>query len=125
MAKEVPTNSIISYVGLDGVEEDDKEAIMEITEKYFPKIQRLVKNMMELVVHIKKHNKEGHRIKWDTRVRLEAPGHVFDSTKASEWELEASLHKSFQDVESQIQHRYHTEYSSGVRPSNKARNPKT
>ena len=123
MAKEVPKNSIISYVGLEGLEDDDKEAIMELTEKYFPKIQRLVKNIMELIVHIKRHDKEGHRTKWDTHVRLEAPGHVFDSTKASEWELNVSLHKAFQDVESQIQHRYHTEYSSGIRPMNKGRSP--
>ncbi|MFC1727960.1 hypothetical protein ACFLZ7_00675 [Nanoarchaeota archaeon] len=101
--------NIISYVGLKELEEDDQELVIRLTEEYFPKIQIFLKNIMELVVHIKQYEKEGHRSKWSMSVRAQSPSHVFESTKAAEWELPIALHKAFKDLESQIKHKLHSD----------------
>lgn len=100
---------MISYVGLKELEEDDQSVVIRLTEEYFPKIQIFLKNIMELVVHIKQYEKEGHRSKWSLHVRALSPSHVFESTKVAEWELPIALHKAFKDLENQIKHRLHSD----------------
>ena len=111
MAKEIPKESMIRYVGLKELEEIDQGVVINLTEEYFPKIQILLKHIMEIVVHIKRYDKEGHRSKWSIHIRAQTASHVFESTKAADWELPRTLHKAFKDLETQIKHRLHSDTS--------------
>ncbi len=99
----------ISYVGLKDLEEADQEIIMRLAEENFPKIQRLVKNKVELIIDVKRYHKEGHTAKWSIHVKASTPGHVFDSTKAADWDLARTMHKAFDDIKKQIAHRLHSD----------------
>ena len=106
MAKEVTKQSIIRYIGLKDLEDIDQDVVTRLTEEYFPKIQIIVKHIMEMVVHIKRYKKTGHRSKWAVHVRAQTPSHVFESTKAADWELPRTMHKAFKDLESQVKHKF-------------------
>jgi hypothetical protein len=109
MAKEIPKQNMISYIGLNELEEDDQSVVIRLTEEYFPKIQIFLKHLMDLVVHVKQYDKEGHRSKWAIHVRAQTPSHVFESTNAADWELPRTLHKAFKDLETQIKHKLHSD----------------
>lgn len=111
MAKEIPKESIIRYIGLKDLEEIDQNLVTNLTQEYFPKIQISLKHIMELIVHIKRYKKTGHRSKWAVHVRAQTPSHIFESTKAADWELPRTMHKAFKDLESQVKHRLHSDTS--------------
>ncbi|MBS3102996.1 hypothetical protein J4458_06165 [Candidatus Woesearchaeota archaeon] len=102
-----PANPI-QVVGIKDLDEMELEAVYRIGDRYYGKLQRAVKNMASLVVHIKSYDKEGRQRKYSVHVKLVAPARIFVSTKVHDWNLEKALHKSFQDIERQSQHRLHT-----------------
>ncbi|MFC1741315.1 hypothetical protein ACFL3V_02160 [Nanoarchaeota archaeon] len=96
----------IQFIGLNELEQTDQDMVNTITTEYYGKIQRALKNITSLVIHIKPHAKEGHRHRYEVHVRAVAPTRIFES-KTEDWDLAVSMHKVFKDLESEIGHAFH------------------
>ncbi|MEK6961309.1 MAG: hypothetical protein AABX47_09130 [Nanoarchaeota archaeon] len=106
-------NEIIQFIGVNKLDTEEQEAVMRLSEEYYEKIKRQIKNRMSLVVHVKTYQKEGGKAKYALHVRLIAPTRVFESCKSHDWDLPRALHKSFKDLISEIKHTLHTDEQAG------------
>jgi len=99
----------IQFIGLNELEEVDQEMVQTLATEYYDKIQRELKNVTSLVIHIKSSAKEGHRHRYEVTVRAEAPTKIFESSKGkqtTDWDLASALHHAFKSVVTQIQHAF-------------------
>ena len=103
---------MIQYVGVSELEPEEQLEVSRLSTEYYPKIKRQLKNIMSLVVHIKKYEKGGST-KFSIHVRVIAPSRLFESCKSHDFDLARALHKSFEDVQSEMRHKLHTEEQSG------------
>ncbi len=92
----------IQYSGLDQVDKKERMLLDKLSAEYYPKIQRMLHNELNLHINIKRYNKEGTREKWSIHVQANAPTIKFTSDKASDWDFARTLHKAFKDLENQI-----------------------
>ncbi|MBW2976503.1 hypothetical protein KY347_03590 [Candidatus Woesearchaeota archaeon] len=99
----------IQIIGIKDLDDMETEAVNRLANRYYKKIQRQIKNITSMVVHIKSSNKEGKQRNYSIHVKVIAPTRIFVSTKAMDWNFEKTLHKSFKDVEKRIQHSMHTD----------------
>ena len=102
----------IQFIGLNELEKVDQDMVQTITTEYYDKIQRALKNLTSLVIHIKPYKKEGHRHKYSIHIRAVAPTRIFESSKSPEtatWDLASALHNAFKNLEREIQHAFHDE----------------
>jgi len=97
----------IRFVGLSKLDEDAQVIVKDIVDEYYPKIKRLLKNEVQLVVHIKAHTKGGARPKFSLHTRVEAPTRIFESSKSAEFDLSKAVTKSMEDIIKEIQHAFH------------------
>ena len=99
----------IQIIGIKDLDEMEIEAVNRLANRYFGKIQREIKKINSVAIHIKSYEKEGREKKYSIHVKVMAPTRIFVSTKAVDWNLETVLHKSFRDVIREIKHRLHTD----------------
>jgi len=99
----------IQIIGIKDLDEMEVDAVNRLANRYYSKIQREIKNLTSLAIHIKSYDKEGREKKYSIHVKVMAPTRIFVSTKAVGWNLETALHKSFRDVIREIQHSLHTD----------------
>ena len=92
----------IQFIDLKKLNEDEQETVKKLSAEYYPKIKRELRDITTIIVHIKEH---GH--KYSIHIRAEAPEKVFESTKASDFDLARTMHKAFKDLEREIQHVFH------------------
>lgn len=94
----------IQIIGIDEIEDEfEKATINKLANEYYEKIQRALKNITSVTLHIKKHTKGG-KIKWDIRVRVIAPTRIFEAQE-SDWDLARTLHRVFKNIERELEHR--------------------
>ena len=91
---------IIGVLGLDS----EKELVSKLANEYYGKIQRSLKNITSITLHIKQHSKGGKRKKSDIRVKVMAPTRIFESQE-SDWDLARAVHKVFKNIERQLEHK--------------------
>ena len=103
-------DEIIQFIGLKDLEPVDQEMLRKIIFEQYPKIKRKLHNMTSLVVHIKSYGKGGARAKYSFHMRALAPTHLFESSNASAWDLATCVHKSFDDLDHQIEHAFKQEH---------------
>ena len=99
----------IQIIGIDELDEKEIEIVNKLANEYYDKIQREIKNITSLVIHIKKLSKSGSKPKYTLHTRAVAPTRMFETDKSSDWDLARTLHKGFKDLERQIQHRLHSD----------------
>lgn len=99
----------IQIIGIRDLDEMEIESVNRLANRYFPKIQREIKKINSVAIHIKSYEKEGREKKYSIHVKVMAPTGIFTSTKAFDWNLETALHKSFNDVIREMQHSLHTD----------------
>jgi len=56
-------------------------------------------------VHVKAHSKEGSKKKYDAHIRAIAPTQIFEEKNASDWDIARTMHKAFESIQHQIEHR--------------------
>ncbi len=95
----------IKYVGIDELSIEENEMIKRLSEEYLPKIERAIRTDVSLVVHVKTHHETGKRKQYEFIVRTISTAKTFEAS-CSEWDLAGSLHKAFQKLEKEIEHRY-------------------
>lgn len=101
----------ILFNGIDALNEDERRIADKVSKHHYPKIQRGIKNITSLVVHIKtqRESKESSRQQqkmFSVHVHVNAPTKTIRSSKADDWDLARSLHKAFNDVRRQIGHAF-------------------
>ena len=94
----------IQIKGIDELNDEEKELVNTLANEYYGKIQRGLKNITSMSLHIKQHSKTGNRHKSDIRVKVIAPSNSFESQE-SDWDLARTLHRVFKNIERQIEHR--------------------
>ncbi len=99
----------IQIAGIKDLDEMEIESVNRLANRYYGKIQREIKNITSLAIHIKSYEKQGRQKKYSVHVKVIAPTRIFASTKTFDWELEKALHKSFRDVIREMQHSLHTD----------------
>ena len=97
----------IQIIGGEQLDKTEKEDIKRIANEYFTKIQRQLKNIESLIIHIKEYNKQGTRKKFSLHIRAIAPTRIFEAD-AVEWELHKALYKAFEKLETELEHHFHT-----------------
>ena len=96
----------IKIIGIKELDDNEVETVNRLAKEYYNKIQRAIKNITSLVIHVKTYNITGKRKQYEINVKVIAPTRTFDS-KAVEWELAKALHVAFNKVERMIEHRFH------------------
>ncbi len=99
----------VQFVGLNELAPEEQQVVKDISIDGFDKLQRDVKTISKLVVHIKKYSETGERHKYSLHVRLNASTQVIESCKAQDWDLVRALRKSFDDLKHQVAHRFHSD----------------
>lgn len=113
IAMALVKKEIIQFIGVNKLEPAEQDAVMTLSEEYYGKIKRQIKNRMSLVVHVKTYKKQGSKVKYALHTRLIAPTRIFESCKSHDWDLSRALHKSFKDLISELKHSFHTDEQSG------------
>jgi len=96
----------IKIIGIKELDNNEAETVNRLAKEYYGKIQRAIKNITSLVIHVKTYNITGKRRQYEIKVKVVAPTRSFDS-KATEWGLAKALHMVFNKVERMIEHRFH------------------
>jgi len=96
----------IKIIGIKELDDNEVETVNRLAKEYYGKIQRAIKNITSLVIHVKTYNITGKRKQYEINVKVVAPTRTFDS-KAAEWELAKALHIVFRKIERMIEHRFH------------------
>ncbi len=100
----------IKFVGLKELSEDDQSKVQKLCTEYYGKIRRMLKNQVSITVQFKQYDKEGNRTKYSINIKASAPTRIFTSNKEADWDVSKALHKAFEDLETQIEHTFHTDY---------------
>ncbi len=102
----------IQFDGLNNLNAEEQRIAEKIASHHYPKIQRALKNITKLVVHVKTHKAHApgqdapKAKKFSVHVHVHAPTKTIRSSSAHDWHLEKSLHKAFKDVQREIEHAF-------------------
>lgn len=99
----------IQYVGLQDLEEVDQEMVKKLCAEYYDKVKRMLKNEVDVKVHIKSQANEGHRHRYEVSISANAPTMKFDASKHSQqaqWDLASVIHEGFKSLMKEIEHRF-------------------
>ena len=72
-----------------------------------------MKNLTNMKVHIKTYQKEGAKKKYSVHIQVSYPGGILESCKSHDFELPRAVHKSFDDIRTQIKHKFHSDTNRG------------
>ncbi len=108
------THELIQFIGVSELAPEEQAVVSKLSTEHYEKLNRILKNNIEnMTVHVKCYAKEGEKKKFSLHVRVKIPSHaVMESCKSHDFDLARALHKSFDDLRVQVEHRFHT----GTRP---------
>jgi ribosome-associated translation inhibitor RaiA len=108
------THELIQFIGVSELAPEEQAVVSRLSTEHYEKLNRILKNNIEnMTVHVKCYAKEGEKKKFSLHVRVKIPSHaVIESCKSHDFDLARALHKSFDDLRTQVEHRFHT----GTRP---------
>jgi len=86
----------IQILGLDKFNEIEKTKIIKLADLYYKKIKRDLPG--KLVLHAKKHEKDGDRCKYSFHARLQIPNNLIN-VNGEDWDLNKALNISLTKVE--------------------------
>ncbi|MGM5487625.1 MAG: CBS domain-containing protein [Nanobdellota archaeon] len=100
----VETGHII-FQGTESMETVHLANMDKIAEKYAEKMQRWFNNEYELRIHVKEHDLEGKRTRFEVNSRLSYPGTNLAAV-GEDWKLITALRKSLEKLENQLRSKY-------------------
>ena len=96
----------LQYVGLKDLTIDEQEAVQKQAQEHHTKLQKFMPKLLSMTVHVKAHEKAGNRKQYEVHLRLDIPGvGLIDSCKSQDWELAKAMHRSYEELEHQLEHR--------------------
>ncbi len=93
----------ITIKGLEDFDREEVEKIKELVYSNYKKISREFKG--DLVLHAKKHNKDGDRAMYSFHGKIQTPINLINA-EATDWELEKALHLTLNKLKSSIEHKF-------------------
>ncbi len=97
---------LIEIKGIDILTKEEKRLANKLLNEYFPKIERKIKNIISLKVHIKEYEKEGKRKKYSINIKVINSADVFEAN-AHNWDFARTMHKVLNKIENEIEDRFH------------------
>jgi predicted transcriptional regulator len=104
---KIPKNYNIKFVGLNKVrlQSYQKYNIQKIASNEAFKLQRKIKNDMNLTIHIKSYDKQGGEQKFSVNLRIDFPSRVITSSQ-EDWDLETALRKTFNNAKNEVDKKF-------------------
>ena len=96
----------ITIKGLDQFEDNEIAKIKELTYSNFEKISRDIKG--DLVLHAKKHNKDGNRAMYSFHAKIQTPDNLIN-VEDTDWLLSTALHKTMNKLKNSVHHKLKNE----------------
>lgn len=112
MKKEITTHEGIQFAGMHDLNADEQDAVQTLSQDYHSKIKREIHNLTDLIVHTQVSGKqEGKekRKRYTLHVRAVSPGQHFESSKLDDYDLPKAVHRCFEEILAQIQHKLRTD----------------
>jgi hypothetical protein len=97
----------IHVIGIDKLSEDQIETANTLANEYYEKLQRGMKNITSLIIHVKTYDDQGGKKRYAINSRVSSPSHHFESNKATDWDFARTFHKTLKDLERQVEHGLH------------------
>ena len=104
--------NIIKYSGLNKLTGDEQGILKKIINEEFLRVQRLLKEMTDLKIDVKTHDKGGKRKMYVIGIRAIAPTHVFrynvneaDIKKSPYYDIATASHKAIDALEQEMKHK--------------------
>ncbi len=94
----------IQFVGLKELSEEETSVVTEVATAEYEKLMKKVHNITSALVHLKVYG-EGQTKKFAVHVRINLPSLLLESCKSHDWDLPTALHKSFEDIAHQAEHK--------------------
>jgi CBS domain-containing protein len=97
----------ITYSGLNDVTADEfeKRRVQKIAQEFAEKYVYTIDNNLDLDIHVKEHEHDGTRRRYEIHSRATYPGSTV-AAQGQEWELIASLRESLEGIEQQLKSKY-------------------
>ncbi len=97
----------LSFIGVNNLDENELNKLTTYSEKFYNKT---CKNLVDplVIFHVKKMKNSGKRCKYSIHGRIEAPS-LLASVEYSDWNLTKTLNKTFEKIETEIEHKFKTE----------------
>ncbi len=92
------------YRHLDKLDAFEKATVERICPREFDKVKRPLPTSC-LVVDIKKINSGGKRATYEVKLRVDAPS-VKLYADHSDWELQRALHRAFDNLKMEVEHKF-------------------
>ena len=112
----------IEVNGTELLNSKEKEIANRLFNEYYPKIQRLIRNVVSLKVYIREHEKEGQRRKFSVNVEAVCPRKTFKA-KAFDWDFARTIHKVLNKIMDEIEHKFHASDFTRIVSKNKRVRP--
>ena len=93
--------------GIELLNEQERKIANKLFDEYYKKIQRKIKNLASLKIHIKEYNKDGKRKKYSINAEVISSRKIFKAN-SYDWTFSATIHEVFNKLLNQIEHAYHT-----------------
>lgn len=97
----------IEVKGADLLSEQEKILANKILNEYYPRIQRMLKNLTSLRLYVKEYDKGGKRHKYSFNIEVVSATQKFEAN-ASDWDFARTLHKVLNKAMSEIEHKLHS-----------------
>ena len=97
----------LSFVGVNSLNEAELNNLTTYTERFYNKTCRSLEDPL-VIFHIKKMKDSGKKCKYSVHGRIEGPS-LLASVEYSDWDLVKTLHKTFEKIETEIEHKFKTE----------------
>ena len=93
----------LEIVGLSELNVFEKAQVSLLLSKYKIKIRRLLDDISNIKIHLKKYKKAGHTSKYSLHIKIFTPKKTFEVEKV-DWNITKSLRKSFEALVNEIEH---------------------
>ncbi len=95
----------IKIIGIKDLDDREIEAIKRLSEEYYAKAKRSIKNLEFFSIHVKKKDAKGQRTRYEAKLKTIAPAQDLEAS-ASEWDINAVLHKVFKEILRIAEHKF-------------------
>lgn len=105
---------VLSFIGLDSLNENEVNQLKTYSDRFYQKVSRTITTNTDplVILHVKKMKASGKRCKYSVHGRVEGPK-LLASVEYSDWDFVRALNKTFEKMETEIEHRFKTEGKTG------------
>ncbi|MEK6817286.1 MAG: hypothetical protein AABX80_00640 [Nanoarchaeota archaeon] len=95
----------LQTIGFEILTEKTKSEFQKLWEEYSKKIERKLKNVESIRIHLKEYS-PGGKTKFSVHILATYSGKSIEAD-AVDWDLKKTFHKVFNKIENEIEHAFH------------------